>query len=885
VVTETERRISNKIVWCLVITSPGWRTLYVSPESDVAEWVRALSSLEAPPNAGELRRNTIGERPVASVPLEPDADDDAPTSVSLPSSGPSASAGDEQASSATSPPSASKHDDAPPTPLQYAPSRASSAFKVDASWVSALSSHEASPNADELQPDTNVDRPVASSSTFNVDASWPPAEGQSQWSLKETVQAAATNAAAHAAADPDAPAVQRAVAASKKATASVVFAASDTAESRRDVAEAVLTLQGIEWPARVTKALSRIDQQAAEFDAQLQHMREKGALPNDVLVMAVEQLLDAIGAIVVVLQGLLAQAEHEVRRDGYLFTMEYKLCPELRRLHAALAAVRRWGLEVPPELSLADGDALCSMPLAATDTSAGGDVRATVQRVIGALVVAGGEEALKHVAWVDFDHEGEPVFPQTKRGFNPTMARPPPAAPKSICACIDAALEAYGERATAATGELVPKVLGDVAAYARAKGAALAEPGAKAAIAELAQLTTQVPQPCGPRNDDQNACDKGGNAHPLPPSGLPRAKALARIADPFAPPPTALAHAVHKQHRAVAGSKRLYEIISRTAPRAGVELVVLPGGVKKLPRTVFKCGVNYNCDLSQITDQVRCTVVCESLAQVAAMLRALLASGDVSVVRVKNRFAPDYDATPAGGYLDLQTIVAFELGGAGEWMLGEVQVNLWSMLRIKEAPGGGHTVFNFARSLRAYDEATYRHKGKLDADVAGRIAAGALLVVLLQQGGCETTEQQIELARALKSSKCRVATLDVRANKISDAGAMTLAEALKANTSVSNIDLGCHEIGDAGAVALAVTLKTNTTVTKISLYSNKIGDSAALALIDALKTNTSVTTINLKRNAIYEYGTKRAIADFNGPTDRVEILERPVSMSTFSRKT
>jgi hypothetical protein len=197
---------------------------------------------------------------------------------------------------------------------------------------------------------------------------------------------------------------------------------------------------------------------------------------------------------------------------------------------------------------------------------------------------------------------------------------------------------------------------------------------------------------------------------------MARAKALARMADPHAPPPTMLAHAVHKQRRAVAGSKWLYETISKIATLVGVELVVLPGGVKKLPRTVFKCGVNYNCDLSEITDQVRCTVGCESLAQVAAMLRALLASADVSVVRVKNRFAPDYDATPAGGYLDLQTIVAFECGSdAGEWMLGEVQVNLWSMLRIKEAPGGGHKVFNFARSLRAYDEATYVYDGKLDA--------------------------------------------------------------------------------------------------------------------------------------------------------------------------
>jgi hypothetical protein len=42
-----------------------------------------------------------------------------------------------------------------------------------------------------------------------------------------------------------------------------------------------------------------------------------------------------------------------------------------------------------------------------------------------------------------------------------------------VCAHIDAALNVYSERATAATGELVPAVLGDVAAYAQARSVAL----------------------------------------------------------------------------------------------------------------------------------------------------------------------------------------------------------------------------------------------------------------------------------------------------------------------------------------------------------------------------------------------------------------------------
>jgi hypothetical protein len=701
-------------------------------------------------------------------------------------------------------------------------------------------------------------------------SSWPPEDGRS-WSLGTTARVVAAEVAAHEVAGADDPAVQRAVAASKRATTSVASGAADAgvrhtqrdeADPGRDVAAALLALQGIDWRGRVDKAMTQIDKQADEFAAQLQHLRENGVLPIEVQRVAVEQLLDAIGAIAVAVQGLLMQAEQEMVKRGFLVTMKDTLRPELQRLPAAVATVRRWGLEVPSELLSINADELRSMPLAATDPSAGAAVIATVQRVIGALVVAGGDATLKHAAWVDFDNDGKPVLPMVQEGWDmgrKTISRPPTATPGSMSANLDAALKVYDKQAVAATGGLVHAVLGDVTAYASAKATALAEPGAEAAIAELSELTKRVPQPCGPRGGVGLTRSDGSDSQMLQSSGMARAKALARMADPRAPPPTALEHAVHKQLRAAMGSKRLYSIICAIALLVGIELVVLPGGVKKLPRTVFKCAVNYDCDLSEITDQVRCTVVCESLAQVAAMLRALLASDDVSVVRVKNRFAPEYDATPAGGYLDLQTIVSFECG-EGEWMLGEVQVNLWSMLRIKEAPSGGHKVFNFARSLRAYDEATYAYRGKFDSSVAARIAEGALLVVNLSDGRCKAEGEQVELARALASSKCRVAKLNLGGNEIGNSGAVALADALMANTSVAILYLWDNKIGASGAVALADALKTNASVTTIYLGNNKFGAAGAVALADALKTNTALSDVNLEKNGVGDSGAA-ALAD------------------------
>jgi hypothetical protein len=173
-----------------------------------------------------------------------------------------------------------------------------------------------------------------------------------------------------------------------------------------------------------------------------------------------------------------------------------RLTEELMRLPAAVAAARRWGYTVPPLLLSATARELYTLPLAATEPFAVLESGITVQRIIGALVIAGGDAAVKYVSWVTFGDNHKPVYP-TGPGDYPTIARPPKA-DFGVCAQLDAALAIYAERAADATRKLVPAVLGDVAAYARARSDALAAPGADAAIAELSELCKQVPQPCGP---------------------------------------------------------------------------------------------------------------------------------------------------------------------------------------------------------------------------------------------------------------------------------------------------------------------------------------------------------------------------------------------------
>lgn len=54
---------------CLVIRSPN-RVLVLRPEHDFPTWAATLAGLQPPSNAAELRRSTIGDRPVEAVTRE-----------------------------------------------------------------------------------------------------------------------------------------------------------------------------------------------------------------------------------------------------------------------------------------------------------------------------------------------------------------------------------------------------------------------------------------------------------------------------------------------------------------------------------------------------------------------------------------------------------------------------------------------------------------------------------------------------------------------------------------------------------------------------------------------------------------------------------------------
>ena len=55
--------------------------------------------------------------------------------------------------------------------------------------------------------------------------------------------------------------------------------------------------------------------------------------------------------------------------------------------------------------------------------------------------------------------------------------------------------------------------------------------------------------------------------------------------------------------------------------------------------------------------------------------------------------------------------------------------------------------------------------------------------------------------------------------------------------------LGANKIGDAGATAIANAIAVNASVTELRLGWNKIGDAGAAAIAKALAVNASLTTL------------------------------------------
>ena len=115
----------------------------------------------------------------------------------------------------------------------------------------------------------------------------------------------------------------------------------------------------------------------------------------------------------------------------------------------------------------------------------------------------------------------------------------------------------------------------------------------------------------------------------------------------------------------------------------------------------------------------------------------------------------------------------------------------------------------------------------------------------------------VSLCQALQTAACQVTKLDLRENQITDAGVASLCQALQtAACQVTELNLRDNQITDAGVASLCLALQTAACkVTELDLSRNQIADTGVASLCQALQTEAcKVTELHLSDNQVTDVG-------------------------------
>ena len=131
------------------------------------------------------------------------------------------------------------------------------------------------------------------------------------------------------------------------------------------------------------------------------------------------------------------------------------------------------------------------------------------------------------------------------------------------------------------------------------------------------------------------------------------------------------------------------------------------GSVKKSERALVKVYRSYDEDIGRLCDLCRCSLVFDSVADLAKGLEMICDDQEIEVQScnpLKQRFAIAYDDKISAGYRDVQLCVKMktntvvQMGKAAEHHLCEVQLHLKAFYEKKG--DGGHDNYKIARNLR-----------------------------------------------------------------------------------------------------------------------------------------------------------------------------------------
>ena len=135
--------------------------------------------------------------------------------------------------------------------------------------------------------------------------------------------------------------------------------------------------------------------------------------------------------------------------------------------------------------------------------------------------------------------------------------------------------------------------------------------------------------------------------------------------------------------------------------------------------------------------------------------------------------------------------------------------------------------------------------------------------------GCKEIREFLVFSTSVSDGNCKLSSLNLSQNKLTDEGVEYLAEALKeSNCKLKSLNLWTNNVTDKGVKCLAETLKdSNCKLNSLCVSKNGITDKGAKCLAEALKhSNCKLNSLNLWQNNVTDEGVKylaHALKDSN----------------------